>query len=144
MSDYTDLRDELTRARAAREAAAAAFATARERLERLAGTRTARDRSFDRHNEDHRRERERLEERRRELEKEVERSRAALKDAQAVEARVRRDLERFTDPRTNIGRLSDATPILMMPVRLETRFKTVSVDNREQAQLWVRIYPDEC
>jgi hypothetical protein len=47
----------------------------------------------------------------------------------------------FTDPRTEIARLSDQHPILLFPLRLETRFKTGA---NGQPQLWVRIYPDTC
>src|SRR4249920_453690 len=31
----------------------------------------------------------------------------------------------FSDPRQNIGRLNDASPFLLFPVRIETRFKTI-------------------
>ena len=51
----------------------------------------------------------------------------------------------FTDPRKNIQQFSDDYPILLFPVRLETRYKMVT--NREgaiQPQLWVRVFPDEC
>ncbi|WP_430967348.1 hypothetical protein [Spongiimicrobium sp. 2-473A-2-J] len=51
----------------------------------------------------------------------------------------------FTDPRKHIGQFSDELPILLFPVRLETRFKRVEVDNNVfRNQLWVRIFPDEC
>ncbi|MGQ1785142.1 hypothetical protein [Saccharicrinis sp. GN24d3] len=50
----------------------------------------------------------------------------------------------FTDPRKNMGFLNDQTPILMFPVRLETRFKKVEGDGGEIPQLWVRVFPDEC
>lgn len=46
----------------------------------------------------------------------------------------------FSDPRRNIGQLSDQSPFLLMPVRVETRFGTAG----DQHQLWVRIYPDDC
>src|SRR5690554_5291957 len=39
------------------------------------------------------------------------------------------------------GQLKDSFPILMFPLRLETRFK--SIDNG-QHQLWLRVYPDDC
>lgn len=42
-------------------------------------------------------------------------------------------------PQTLIEQWNDAFPIMLLPLRLETRFKTV--DNTEQ--LWVRVYPDE-
>jgi hypothetical protein len=42
-------------------------------------------------------------------------------------------------PQTLIEQWSDATPIMLLPVRLETRFK----DTDKGEQLWVRVYPDE-
>jgi len=51
----------------------------------------------------------------------------------------------FTDPREHIQQFSDDLPILLFPVRLETRFKRVTGDTGGvQHQLWVRIFPDEC
>ena len=52
----------------------------------------------------------------------------------------------FTDPRNQVNQLSDNIPILMFPVRLETRFKIVDSDQSggRQHQLWVRVFPDEC
>ena len=51
----------------------------------------------------------------------------------------------FTDPRQMIDRFNDAYPILLFPLRIETRFKTV-IEPRtgdRRPQLWVRVYPDE-
>ena len=42
------------------------------------------------------------------------------------------------DPRFAIGELRDATPILMFPVRIETRFAAAG------DELMLRVYPDEC
>ena len=44
----------------------------------------------------------------------------------------------FTDPRQHLRQFSDDFPVLLSPVRLETRFKEVS------CELWVRIFPDDC
>ncbi|MGV8977822.1 MAG: hypothetical protein ACOH17_07245 [Cellulomonas sp.] len=38
-----------------------------------------------------------------------------------------------------VGRGPDATPVLFLPVRIETRF----VDSPDRSELWVRIYPDQ-
>jgi len=51
----------------------------------------------------------------------------------------------FTDPRLAIQFFQDRTPILMFPLRLETRFKTIT--NAAAGivnQLWVRVFPDDC
>ena len=47
----------------------------------------------------------------------------------------------FTDPTEELSRLPDSVPILLFPLRLETRFKPGD-DGRPQ--LWVRVYPDNC
>ena len=44
-------------------------------------------------------------------------------------------LEKVSDPRTTIDRLDAGTPLLLMPLRIETRFTP--------EELWVRIYPDQ-
>jgi hypothetical protein len=51
-------------------------------------------------------------------------------------------LDRFTtgaDPTRLIERLSDRLPILLLPVRVETRFMPVTAPT----ELWVRIFPDD-
>ncbi len=47
-------------------------------------------------------------------------------------------------PRAGLANLDDRTPILLLPVRIETIFIPVErVRGQERNQLWVRIYPDE-
>ncbi|MFB7288716.1 hypothetical protein [Actinacidiphila glaucinigra] len=46
-----------------------------------------------------------------------------------------RRLAEVSDPRKAIGGLNGRTPLLLMPLRLETRFTPT--------ELWVRIYPDQ-
>ena len=47
----------------------------------------------------------------------------------------------FPDPHPSAGitNLDDGIPILLMPVRIETRFMTA----QQQPELWLRIYPDD-
>src|SRR5258708_28927786 len=47
----------------------------------------------------------------------------------------------FSDPREGLGRWPERYPILLFPLRLETRFKQ---GERGQPQLWERVYPDTC
>lgn len=56
-----------------------------------------------------------------------------------------KDFSLLTNPITGIQAFDSAFPILLFPLRLETRFKTVQMPNgTAKPQLWVRIYPDEC
>ncbi len=43
-------------------------------------------------------------------------------------------------PQQLIEEWDDTTPIMLLPLRLETRFKEME---REQRELWVRVFPDE-
>jgi hypothetical protein len=56
-------------------------------------------------------------------------------------AQIWTDFAEFVDPRKTLRRLPDTDPILLFPLRLETRFKS---SERGPPQLWVRIYPDQC
>ncbi|MDQ3691225.1 MAG: hypothetical protein M3406_14565 [Chloroflexota bacterium] len=70
---------------------------------------------------------------------------ARLEAAAAEHDRLVHDFEPFTDPRRHLNRLSDDFPILLFPVRLETRFRTVERHGGGlKHQLWVRIFPDDC
>lgn len=56
----------------------------------------------------------------------------------------REAFEAFTDPRVGAPMLDDATPFLLFPLRIETRFGTAMEHGVPKAQLWVRVYPDDC
>ena len=64
-----------------------------------------------------------------------------LTDALGTEAGLAEAIARFTDPVTAVERLDDRTPILLLPLRIETRFKQSPAGT---PQLWVRAYPDTC
>jgi hypothetical protein len=68
-------------------------------------------------------------------------ARSRLADAIGAEAGLAEAIARFTDPVTAAERLDDRTPILLLPVRIETRFKQSPAGT---PQLWVRVYPDTC
>ena len=57
----------------------------------------------------------------------------------------------FSDPRQTIGLLDDSIPLLLMPLRLETRFVSSPVgdvadvgNDLVEHELLVRVYPDDC
>ncbi|MGH9495387.1 MAG: hypothetical protein ACRD3B_10345, partial [Candidatus Sulfotelmatobacter sp.] len=65
---------------------------------------------------------------------------AALTTAKQNLASAIDNFSAFSDPRRNLSTLSDQLPFFLFPVRVETRF----MSSGNQAQLWVRIYPDDC
>ena len=71
-------------------------------------------------------------------------SRARVSELSAVAARRGRDFEAIADPRTQITQWEDDIPILLFPVRLETRFKSSAGSTGASDELWVRIVPDRC
>src|SRR5436190_3052302 len=147
MADFDELRDQLRRARGARDSAARELAAAREQLKRIAALETALDRVFNARNQQHVETRNRLREDKASAQARAKRAQEARAAELALEARVLDGFVAFTDPREGIARLNDLTPILLMPVRLETRFKQVAAPGAPRAaglELWLRIYPDDC
>ena len=78
-------------------------------------------------------------------------ARTALGAAQAAVKSATAAFAAFSDPTQNIGQVVDSVPFLLLPVRIETRFRTVAADKVTRAaaevsthQLLVRIYPDDC
>ena len=146
MATFDEVRQQLRQARDKARAAGQKAFSARERLRRIEAQQRELDRVFDPHNAGHRAERERLADEHEKAAAAIKQSRGAAKNALGLEGGLIAAFGEFTDPQKAIGRLNDAFPILMMPVRLETRFKTVtaSATGGQLSQLWVRIYPDTC
>ncbi|MEU1268500.1 hypothetical protein [Streptomyces sp. NPDC005799] len=146
MSTFDALREQLRRARQARDGADAALAATCEQLKRLALREAQLQRVFDADDEQHVVSREALIEERARLGATLERLRGQRAAALSAEAGLADEFAVFTDPVTGIGQLDDSTPILMMPVRLETRFKKSAPEPGAvgRDELWVRIYPDDC
>jgi hypothetical protein len=81
-------------------------------------------------------------------------ARPGAQDAAAARAQAQRATEmvagalqrfaQFSDPRANLERLSDRSPLALFPVRLETRFRSTRDGDVATFQLLVRIYPDDC
>lgn len=140
MAEFDDLRESIARAVSEREENSRAQFLLRNQTQKLK-TRIA---QLSRSNDDKAAEQikalqqqiDRLADKKQSLEGEFTR----LKD---VETGLLTDFSQFADPRENIGRLDDAHPILLFPLRIETRFKRVQVLERTLFQLWVRVYPDD-
>lgn len=87
----------------------------------------------------------RLAEEKRRLTALLEQTRTKLGRSREELASARGRFEEWTDPRRHLSVFNDDIPVMLFPLRLETRFKTVSVPGApSQTQLWVRVFPDEC
>src|SRR5712691_4566605 len=76
-------------------------------------------------------------------------AKSALQQARASVSALSSQFAEFSDPRRNITRIDANVPLLLFPVRIETRFRSLQAAPRvaapvAQHQLWVRIYPDDC
>jgi hypothetical protein len=124
MADFEQLRDDLTAHRSAREKARVAALLAAEEVRAL----------------------ERAGARAHDLERRTAAERAAKAGRRLAEldrrgASLIEELQPFTDPVKGVAKLAARVPILLFPLRLETRFKKSKTG---QPQLWVRVYPDVC
>jgi hypothetical protein len=150
MTNFADLRTQLAQKRADKDASAASLAVLREQLrnlqQQIADLRRVTDP----------RERQRLaalEKQAAALTQEIDRQRKTVAGLKAGASDLLGQLTAFADPTKQIEQLNDAFPILLFPVRLETRFHQPESPGRigviaavaaPAPQLWIRIYPDDC
>ena len=142
--DFTEIQKQLNRARTQREKSESDLFKVKEklnkmhrekeRLSRFAGKRKSAVSS-------------RLREmggREKELSKTIKELSATLDKNKKIESDSIKSFFPFTDPRENLSRLNDHYPILLIPLRIETRFKKIDVVGADtKHQLWVRVFPDE-
>jgi hypothetical protein len=149
MSEFDDLQGDLAQAREATRAARREAARLRRQLARLKRERRRGERG--RTPGTGTAPQDRLAGQIAALEREIDRHRATLATTVEAEAGIFTRFSDFTDPRRNLQRLSDRTPILLMPLRIETRFKVIGTATdpatgaaaRDGNELWVRVYPDD-
>jgi hypothetical protein len=144
MADFEQLRQQLAAHSAERASLARQALAAAEQVKKTEQRLRAFDRRARPDDQAARGERERLLGLQRAQHAHVERLRETIARADAVLGGVWREFLPFTDPRANVRLLDDRTPILLLPLRLETRFQQVQGDAGTSHQLCVRVYPDEC
>jgi hypothetical protein len=146
VDEFEDLRGRLRQVRTALEASTASGRAVEQRLKRIDAEEAELARVFDPQNPAHVAARQRLQEQRRVAALELKVAQLEREAAVRDEAMLRGEFARFSDPRFELPRLNDATPILLMPVRVETRYQTVFIPGPIPGihQLLVRIYPDDC
>ncbi len=145
MPEFEDAREDLNKTRADRDEAAQQAAVAREQNKRAARKQSQFERSADPQNPADIEKLNELKQQATEAAADFTGKQEKLNELRA-DAKIKLgQFEAFTDPTKAIENFKDQTPILLMPVRLETRFKRVKpVGSIESTQLWVRIYPDDC
>ena len=143
MADFADAQQKLTDARKGSAAAETAASLAVQRKKAAAAARDAFARSLDSNDRAAAARMTQLRAQADEATGEATRADTAAQQAIAATAVALGEFSAFTDPRQNVGQLSDASPFALFPIRIETRFKQIAGD-RVRHQLWVRIYPDDC
>jgi hypothetical protein len=147
MSTFSDLRDRLAGIRSQQDSSASRLATAREQLKsieqriaalrRVADPRDAEQLSV-------------LEQQAGTLGEQIGGLRGEVAGFKAGVGDLLGQFVTLADPSRQIEELNDAIPVLLFPVRLETRFHqpTIGIPGPTAAapgpQLWIRIYPDDC
>lgn len=132
----------LTQARADEQAARLDLHRDRERLAQLEQTRATLRRQSDPDDANDLASRRTLDDAAAELRDRIAHGRERVAELAAGLAAAVEAFEPFADPRRQLAQLDVALPILLFPLRLETRFTGGGPDGG--AQLWVRVYPDDC
>jgi hypothetical protein len=144
MPDLNELSKLIPAARAQSDLAAQDSAREEQRLRALRQQASDFRRRFDNHNEVHHKQQEELERSIAQSEERAAGLRAKKQAALAELVRAYGQLEPISDPRVALPAFDANYPILLFPVRLETRFVTVNAEERMTKQLLVRVYPDDC
>lgn len=137
MIDANELSQQLENARREKERLRQALFEAQERLKRLQRELALLQRRFDPQRDDDQAKLDALKEQLAAAASAVEAARARFERITGLERELFAAWLDFTDPRQRLGQFNERFPFLLLPLRIETRFKL------ELRQLWLRVYPDE-
>src|SRR5690606_2864348 len=144
MPDFSDIRDRLNATQKARDEAKQQLFLKKEKLKKIQREKQRFERVFNPDRPEDVETKQLLERREKIAKDETRQWQNTWEQQRLVVDDIFAQYQLFSDPREFINRLSDDSPFLLMPVRIETRFKKVVNDQREVNQLWLRIYPDDC
>jgi hypothetical protein len=142
--DFQNLRSQLNGSRQRLERDERNLFLARQRLDQIEAKLTKLNRTFDPGNSQQKAERERLKAQHDRLNGQINELNTSLTVNQRDLIASAGRFAQFTDPRRQITNLNDSFPVLLLPLRMETRFKKLQIDGSTRHQLWVRVYPDDC
>ncbi|MBV7530641.1 hypothetical protein [Chitinophaga sp. sic0106] len=144
MAEFDSLRQELDDARSSQSAAHQSFLDAGEQLKRIAAEKQNLLRSYNGNDQTQQARLHALENQEKALKNNLGQLQEELNSRKLKEKDLYKKFSVFTDPRQGITKLNDVYPFLLMPVRIETRFKKVMNERQVLTdQLWVRIFPDD-
>ncbi|MBE2224907.1 MAG: hypothetical protein IAF02_25425, partial [Anaerolineae bacterium] len=145
MNDFDDLRNQLNSTRQQKEEARQNAFLSQERLRKLKQEKAQFDRIRDPQSDGDAERLASLEAAIKETETAVSRYQQVFGQISDSAAGLFKEFQPLTDPREMISKFHDDLPILLLPLRLETRFKTIAgEDGSQRHQLWVRVFPDDC
>lgn len=128
---------QLHRARLDKEQSRRELFEAQERLKQIENAQAALNRTFDPQSEDYQSRKAELDRKRDEAEQLLKRARGQFRRISSVEAELFESFKPISDPRERLAGFSPQYPFLLLPLRIETRFKA------DVRQLWLRVYPDD-
>ena len=144
MPDFNDIRERLNAAQRTRDEAKQQLFLKKEGLKKIQREKQRLQRGFDSGRTIDTRAKQLLERQEKKAKEEAREWQSTWEEQRLVADDILARYRPFSDPREFIHRLSDDYPFLLMPVRMETRFKKSPDGDLETDQLWLRIYPDDC
>ncbi len=144
MPEFNDIQKKLSHAIREKEAAKQDLILKREQLLALEREKQKLQRKFDEQDRGMVEHKKRLEHREKEVKNSLKEGKTNLQERSQLVERLLREFQPFSDPREQVSKFKDDTPFLLMPVRMETRFKELKDGEESYYQLWLRAYPDDC
>nr|MBA3870717.1 hypothetical protein [Anaerolineae bacterium] len=137
MSEFDQLGGELHQARNDKSSASQKLFESQEKVKQLQAQQAQFQRAFDPQNQNDQQQMAVLQRRLEAANGAVIKARFEHERLSQVEQGIFNRFGELTDPRKQLINLDDQYPILLMPLRIETRWRV------QERQLWVRVYPDD-
>jgi hypothetical protein len=144
MASFKETRQQLDESRKNQSADYRALLQSRERLKKIKKQKDHLLRKVNDNSDDYIEELNRLKQEEQRAQSMVARHKELFAGSKAASAGIYGEFEQLSDPRRQIRNMNDAYPFLLFPVRIETRFKKITIRETVTDQLWIRIFPDDC
>jgi sulfur relay (sulfurtransferase) DsrC/TusE family protein len=142
-SDFTDIREQLSKIHQTIEQNRQDLLLAQERLKQIEAEETRLMRFFHQTNSQRIAHRQNLKGQRSRIQNAINDLQKSLTNNQKNLDDHLKKFKELSDSSTGIEELDASYPFLLFPLRIETRFK-FDEGNKAKHQLWVRVYPDDC